>query len=93
MAKIWEEASKENRDLRFSTEVSSINQRDVEGLGTFLGTDIEHFIQITRLGLKADHFRKLLNRIYLAVKIAQNEDFIATIKTEDGTYDGPRGLV
>jgi len=88
VAKIWEEGAEENRDLRFSTGTSSINLRDVEGLGTFLGQDIEHFISITRLGLKADHMRKLLNRIYLAVKIAQNENFIATIKTEDGTYDG-----
>lgn len=88
VAKIWEEGAEENRDLRFSTGTSSINLRDVEGLGTFLGQDIEHFVSITRLGLKADHFRKLLNRIYLAVKITQNENFIATIKTEDGTYDG-----
>jgi len=88
VAKIWEEDAEENRDLRFSTGTNSISQMDVQGLGTFLGSDIEHFVSITRLGLKADHFRKLLNRIYLAVKIAQNESFVATIKTEDGTYDG-----
>ncbi len=57
------------RDVGYSNNLSSIARK----------------IVISRLGLEADHFWKVIRSFYAAVEIAANETFIVTLDCQDGS--------
>lgn len=70
-------------NLRLSSYNSLIYQRDSGTLNN--GSSIARKIVINRLGLQQDHFLKLMTRVYMAIKIGQNETFTLTFDQEDGS--------
>jgi hypothetical protein len=71
------------RDVRVGCLSDSLHQRD-SGANN-LGASIARSIVISRLGLNADHFLKVIRGIYLAVNIPGNESFTITLDAEDGS--------
>lgn len=70
-------------NVRLSTLNSKVYQRDSGTLNN--GSAIARKIVINRLGLQQDHFLKVMTRIYMALKIGQDETFTLTFDQEDGT--------
>lgn len=84
------------RDLRYAihndelavspfTVTSQVVLMDDPASSEQLGDPQSRQIVISNLGLQADHFRKLLNRVYLAVQQAENLSITATLDFEDGS--------
>lgn len=70
-------------NYRMSSYGANLYRRDIGT--TNVGVDMSHKIVISRLGLNADHFRKLINWIYLSVEVAQDETFVFTLSQIDGS--------
>lgn len=70
-------------DYRVSCSGANLYRRDTGN--TNVGANIAREFVISRLGLQAEHFKKLLEWIYLSVKITQNETFTFILDQEDGT--------
>lgn len=72
-------------NYRLSFLDNNLYRRDDPGSFLNDGAKIQHSIRISRLGLQADHFLKVLNRVFIALKITQDEDFDLVVETEDGS--------
>ncbi len=71
------------RDVRISALGSNIYQRDIGYLND--NADIVRSIVVNRLGLRAEHFWKLLTQIYLSIQISQDEEFDITLEYQNGS--------
>lgn len=72
-------------NLRISYDAGTVYQRDMTANAENDGQDQERILVISRLSMGQDHFRKVMTRIYAAVKLVANEDFDFTFEFEDGT--------
>ena len=77
------------REVRISGLAADVYQRDSGKVND--GVSITRTIVLSRLGLQEDHALKLLEEVFLAVKIEADETFDVAIGVEDGgtlTYSG-----
>lgn len=73
------------RNYRVSYSDADLFQRDDPGSFLNDGQEIERAIKILDLGLNADHFLKVLNQIYLGLRIVQDESFQISLESQDGS--------
>ena len=79
----------DEREVRISALDTDVYQRDSGKVND--GASITRTIVLSRLGLQEDHALKLLEEVFLAVKIEADETFDVAIGVEDGgtlTYSG-----
>lgn len=72
-------------EYRISFLDSNLYRRDDPGSFLNDGAKIQHSIRISRLGLQATHFLKVLNRVFLDLRIVQDEEFDIVLESQDGS--------
>jgi len=72
-------------DARISWRTTNLYQRDNQSTFTNDGAAQARKIIISRLGLQADDFWKVINRIYLALELFADSTFTITLDFEDGS--------
>jgi hypothetical protein len=73
------------KNVRISWTDDEFFQRDDPGSYLNDGANIDRRIQISNLGLQFDHFWKLITWVFMSLKVAQEETFLLSFESEDGS--------
>lgn len=73
------------RNYRVSFFGPDLYRRDDPGSFLNDGVSIMRAIKTRDLGLNADHLLKVINRVYLALRVTQDEDFDLALESQDGS--------